>query len=80
MPPATPVRLQPVVRHRERWTSGYPKMIGHYDCKLEDGREEIVKYFPGGDSEIHPHMAILNCGIVAHRRIPSQTYRSPHDV
>ena len=64
----------------ERWTSGYPEMIGHYDCKLEDGREEIVKCFPGGDSEIHPYMEILNCGIVAYRRIPGQTYRSPHNV
>jgi hypothetical protein len=55
-------------------------MIGHYDCKLEDGRTEIVKYFPGSNSEIHPYMEILNVGIVAHRRIPGIKYRSAYEA
>lgn len=68
------------VRQRGRWTPGHPKMIGHYDCKLEDGRTEIVKYFPGSNSEIHPYMEILNVGIVAHRRIPGIKYRSAYEA
>lgn len=61
----------------ERYTKGYPSCCGSYDCKLEDGRIEIVNYDPWFDSEIHPYGELLEVEILAFRRIPGQRYIAP---
>lgn len=71
---------QRMVRQSRTWISGYPKLCGYYDCKLDDGRTEIVHYYPGMDSEIHPYGKILNIAINAHRRIPGELYRDLRDA
>lgn len=61
----------------ERWTAGYPKCVGSYDCLLESGRVEVVNFHPWFDSEIHPFGELLEEGILSFRRIPGQRYRQP---
>lgn len=59
-----------------RWRQGQPRCVGLYVCRLADGRDVLLDYDPVGDSEIHPYGGLLDCEIVAFRRVSGQSYRT----
>lgn len=60
---------------KDRMTPGWPKAEGLYDCRLEDGREAMVRCHPYCDDYFEDGHH-LDSNIVAFRRIPGQRYRT----
>ena len=59
------------------FTTGSPPLVGHYDCILEDGTEQVIKHHPWFDSEIHPYGELLEQEIEAWKKIPGMKYTEP---
>lgn len=59
----------------KRWTTGHPASVGIYECKLSDGRIELVDCDPEFDDEFVDGGLLPECiHVVMFRRVEGQKY------